>query len=60
MTKEQAEFVRELRVDRGCSWRRLHELYCERYDKENMWPGNQIKGRDLWIEASEVLGIEIE
>ena len=60
MTKEQAEYIRELRVDRGCSWRRLHELYCERYDKENMWPGNQIKGRDLCVEASEVLGIEIE
>ena len=60
MTKEQAEFVRELRVDRGYSWRRLHELYCERYDKENMWPGNQIEGRDLCVEASEVLGVEIE
>ena len=60
MTKEQAEYIRELRVDRGCSWRRLHELYCERYDKESMWPGNQIKGRDLCVEASEVLGVGIE
>ena len=60
MTKEQAEFVRELRVDRGYSWRRLHELYCERYDKENMWPGNQIEGRDLCVEASVILEVEIE
>ena len=60
MTQEQAEFVRELRIDRGYSWRRLHELYCERYDKENMRPGNQIKGRDLCVEASVILGVEIE
>ena len=60
MTKEQAEFVRELRAERGYSWRRLHELYCERYDKENMWPGNQIEGRDLCVEASVILEVEIE
>ena len=60
MTKEQAEYVRELRGERGYSWRRLHELYCERYDKENMWPGNQIEGRDLCVEASVILEVEIE
>ena len=60
MTKEQAEFVRELRAERGYSWRRLHELYCERYDKDNMWPGNQIEGRDLCVEASVILEVEIE
>ena len=60
MTKEQAEYVRELRAERGYSWRRLHELYCERYGKENMWPGNQIEGRDLCVEASVILEVEIE
>jgi hypothetical protein len=66
MTKEVAEYIKELRMGRIMhSWRRIAELVCVEYPsavEELGWDvdasGNQSMGVDLCKEAAKVLGLE--
>lgn len=57
MTKEQAEYVKLLRCGpRIHSWRRIAELYEDKYKESPILHGNQLHGQDLCREAAELLG----
>ena len=56
MTKEQAEFVRMLRVDKGYSWRAVaHACYDQNWDNWEPWgpPSSQPMGMALCQIAAE-------
>lgn len=53
LTKEQAILIRNARCLHGCSWRRVSELFCERFKIDMDLYGNQIHGMDLCREAAE-------
>jgi hypothetical protein len=60
MTKEQAEFVRKLRVDEGYSWRAVARR-CYGNHRFRDWPkwgppSNQIMGMALCQRAAEMFG----
>jgi hypothetical protein len=57
MTREQAEFVRKLRVDEGYSWRAVaRACYNQRWPGWLKWdpPSNQIMGMSLCERAAEI------
>jgi len=59
MTREQAEFVRKLRVDQGYSWRAVaRACYNQHWPGWLRWdpPGNQIMGMSLCERAAEMHG----
>jgi len=59
MTQEQAEFVRELRVDKGYSWRAIaHACYDQTWQDWEMWiPSySQPMGRALCERAAQFFG----
>lgn len=57
LTKEQAEFIRECRVDREGTWRYVAgACYDEGWDNFDLWghPGDQITGMDLCEAAAKM------
>jgi hypothetical protein len=59
LTQEQAQFVRDLRVAKGCTWRRVAELCYERkdfIDRLGEWgpPSNQLMGIELCERAAKM------
>lgn len=63
MTKDQADFVRKLRVDEGYSWRAIaHRCFEENWDGWLKWepPSNQIMGMALCERAAEFFGEDYE
>ena len=61
MTKEQAEYIRQLRVYSGHSWRSLAGVMAIRYPEMNIkthpnGDGYQSEGMDLCSEAAEFFG----
>lgn len=58
MTVEQAQTIRVWRIDYGCSWRIIAELFINDFgteDDKHLY-GNQLYGKDLCVEAAEILG----
>jgi hypothetical protein len=49
LTKEQKEYIRYLREDGPIthSWRRIAELFVEKYNIDHKLHGNQLYGMDL-------------
>ena len=65
MTRQQAEYIRQLRVNLGYSWRKLAGTVSITYPELNIkthsingWPedGYQGEGMDLCAEAAEFFG----
>lgn len=66
LTKEQAEFVKELRVKNDCSWRAVARDVSEKYpelgvkgNKAENW-GNQFDGIALCDAAMKLLNEKVE
>lgn len=55
MSPREARLIRVLRVDLGCSWGRVAELYGKVYPREGQTPTQQWGGR-LCEMAAEHLG----
>ena len=56
LTLEQCIYIKELRCGKIThSWRRISELYCEKYRVEWDLHGNQMHGIDLCEEAAKLL-----
>jgi len=61
MTKEMADYIRMLRVDMGCSWRKVACVMAELCPEMNIkthpnGDGYQGEGMDLCSEAAEFFG----
>ena len=54
VTRENAKFVRQLRVDRDCSWRSVARYYSLVWDAP--WGGNQLAGMVICEKAAKLLG----
>lgn len=54
MTQEQAEFVRFLRVEEGCSWRGVAAACNEEWGGD--WESNQIAGMQFCEKAAPFFG----
>lgn len=52
MTIEQASFIQAL-LDRGCTWRMVAELYCDRFGGADT---SAVRGYDLARQARALLG----
>ena len=57
MTLEEARWLRILRVDLGCTWRRVSELF-RRATERNSAASPQDDGADLCVRATVLLGEE--
>lgn len=55
MTKEQAEFVKGLRLG-GHSWRSIASHYHAKWGHDFELPWNQLAGIQLWLQAGDTLG----
>lgn len=74
MDKEQAFFIKHLRVDEEYSWRRVHEEYQKEFISKERWHigsllsmygispphGRQQDGRELCRQAQELLNEDWE
>jgi hypothetical protein len=62
LSNEQAEAIVEWRLQHGCTWRRVAELFCEHFPEKArellIYPGNQECGRALTNIALDMLGEE--
>ena len=54
VSRETANFVRQLRVDRDCSWRSVARYYSLVWDAP--WGGNQLAGMVICMKSAELLG----
>ena len=54
MTKEDALIIKEWRVA-GCTWRRVAEKAADLWPDREYISGNQIEGRELCLEACNLL-----
>lgn len=55
LTKNDAIIIKEWRA-KGATWRRIAEYAAEKWPERNYHSGNQLEGRELCQEASELLG----
>lgn len=56
MTREQAQYVVDLRMKQECSWRSVAGRCNNAWNGD--WDTNQIAGMDILERAEEVLGME--
>ncbi len=54
LTLCQAKFIKSIRVEEGCSWRRVAEEFSKKYGFDET--SNQLVGIKLCKEAIEILG----
>lgn len=54
LTKEQVEFIKDLRCDKNYTWRAVASACHREFDGD--WNSNQIAGMDLCKLAANILG----
>lgn len=60
ITKEQAEFIKDLRVNKDYSWRAVARDFCDKYPNMNIDRGNQIDGICLCDAAMKFFNETVE
>lgn len=55
MTNLEAEYIRSLRIDCGCTWRRICEIYTEIHFGNGSFIENQLIGKEICSKAQDLL-----
>lgn len=58
MTKDLAEEIKTLRIEKGYSWRMVSQAFADAHSDLKIDAGNQIDGMELCFLAMTILGEE--